>query len=190
MSPTVSQAAPATLELVRALVNTLDVEASTDAISAPVDLERWLRHARLLAPDVRATARDVEHAGAVREALRSAMAANHDGTPVRPDAVGVLGSAAERARLMLSMTAEGGWVARARATGVDGALGALLVIVAEAMADGSWRRMKVCLNDGCRWAFYDLSRARSGKWCSMQICGNRAKQQVWRARHEQSATRS
>jgi predicted RNA-binding Zn ribbon-like protein len=67
--------------------------------------------------------------------------------------------------------------------GVDGALGRLLVLMSEAMAERTWPRLKVCANDACQWAFYDQSRARSGRWCSMQICGNRAKQQAWRARH-------
>ena len=94
----------------------------------------------------------------------------------------MLSAAAERAGLTLSMTPDAGWVARPSAHGVDGALGALLVIVSEAMTDGSWRRLKVCASDTCQWAFYDLSRARSGKWCSMQVCGNRAKQKAWRTR--------
>ena len=121
---------------------------------------------------------------ALREALRSALAANHVGAPVPADALAVLNDVAARADLGLELTSGSGWVARPRAAGVDAALGALLVIVADAMADDTWPRLKVCVNDTCRWAFYDHSRARSGKWCSMQVCGNRAKQQSWRSRHD------
>ncbi len=35
-----------------------------------------------------------------------------------------------------------------------------------------WERLKVCARDSCRWAFYDTSRNRSGRWCSMAGCGN------------------
>ena len=35
-----------------------------------------------------------------------------------------------------------------------------------------WTRLKVCARDSCRWAFYDTSRNRSGRWCSMAGCGN------------------
>ena len=35
-----------------------------------------------------------------------------------------------------------------------------------------WARLKVCARDSCRWAFYDASRNRSGRWCSMAGCGN------------------
>jgi predicted RNA-binding Zn ribbon-like protein len=50
------------------------------------------------------------------------------------------------------------------------------------MHDGTWSRMKACRNDTCHWAFYDASRNRSGKWCSMAICGNRAKVANYRER--------
>lgn len=184
MRDTSGPAAPAALETVRAFVNTRDIESAADAIPTPAALGRWLSAAELIAGDIRSTDVDLEHAVGVREALRAALAANHDGRPVPPGAMAVVNGAAERAGLALSMTADAGWVARPRATGVDGAIGALLVIVIGAVTDGSWRRLKVCVDDTCQWAFYDHSRARSGKWCSMQVCGNRAKQQAWRARHD------
>jgi predicted RNA-binding Zn ribbon-like protein len=179
-----SSAAPERLEAVRAFVNTLDIEDTVDALETPADVVQWLRDQGLLDREVRATSSDRSRAVALREALRAAMASNHDDAPIAPDAVAVLSAAAERAGLTLSMTPDGGWVASPRAHGVDGALGALLVIVSEAMTDGSWRRLKVCANDTCQWAFYDLSRARSGRWCTMQVCGNRAKQRAWRARRD------
>jgi predicted RNA-binding Zn ribbon-like protein len=179
-----SPRAPAPLETVRAFVNTLDVEDSVDSLATPADLTVWLLGSALVGPGVRATDADLARALSLREALRSALAANHDDSPVPAAAVATLGEMVERGDLALSMTADGAWIARPRTTGVDGGLGALLVIVANAMTDGSWRRLKVCANDACQWAFYDSSRARSGKWCSMQVCGNRAKQQAWRTRHE------
>ena len=172
------------LEAVRSFVNTLDIEDDVDVLLTPADLVQWFRREGLLDDDVRATTGDLRRAVAVREALRTTLAANHDDAPVPADAVAVLSSAADRSGLTLSMTSDAGWVARPRAKGLDGALGALLVIVSEAMTDGTWRRLKICASDLCQWAFYDLSRARSGKWCSMQGCGNRAKQRAWRARHD------
>ena len=180
----VIQPAPEPLETVRAFVNTRDVEADVDALETPADLARWLHGVGLSSSVLPAYSKDLEHARAVREALREALAANHDGAAMPPAALEVLSEAAERAEPALRLDADTGWVAQPRAAGTNGALGALLTIVAGAMANGTWRRLKVCANDACQWAFYDLSRARSGKWCSMQICGNRAKQQAWRARHE------
>ena len=63
----------------------------------------------------------------------------------------------------------------------DDVVGELLAIVARSQADGTWQRMKAC--PACGWAFYDRSRNRSRTWCTMAICGNRAKARSYRARH-------
>jgi predicted RNA-binding Zn ribbon-like protein len=43
--------------------------------------------------------------------------------------------------------------------------------------------MKACaLHDSCEWAFYDWSKNRSGTWCDMAVCGNRAKARAYRER--------
>jgi predicted RNA-binding Zn ribbon-like protein len=60
-------------------------------------------------------------------------------------------------------------------SGVSSALGRILAAVVRAMDEGIWGRLKVCTNDACQWAFYDRSRNRSGKWCTMEVCGNRMK---------------
>jgi predicted RNA-binding Zn ribbon-like protein len=178
-----SSTAPGRLETVRRLVNTRDVEADRDDLATPADLREWLCREGLLPGGADVGPADLDRAVALREALRAALAANHDGGPVPAGAVAVLNDVAARARLSLSFGAGPGWVARPAADGVDGALGALLVLVVEAMTDGTWPRLKVCDNTACRWAYYDRSRARTGRWCSMRVCGNRAKQRGWRERH-------
>ena len=55
------------------------------------------------------------------------------------------------------------------------AVGALLDAVLRCQVDGDWERLKVCAEDSCRWAYFDASRNRSGRWCSMSECGNRVK---------------
>jgi predicted RNA-binding Zn ribbon-like protein len=37
------------------------------------------------------------------------------------------------------------------------------------------RRVRQCANDRCRWLFLDDSKNGSRRWCSMSMCGNRAK---------------
>jgi predicted RNA-binding Zn ribbon-like protein len=66
--------------------------------------------------------------------------------------------------------------------GIAGALGGILSAVARAQAVGNWTRLKVCSMDTCQWAFYDRSKNRSGRWCSMGVCGNRAKTRSYRDR--------
>ena len=46
----------------------------------------------------------------------------------------------------------------------------------------SCERVKICPADDCLWAFYDESRNGSRQWCSMAVCGNRAKARAHRAR--------
>lgn len=63
--------------------------------------------------------------------------------------------------------------------------------VAHAVATGSWARVKLCAAQDCRWAFYDTSKSGAGRWCSMNVCGNRAKTRAYRRRHlDQSASPS
>ncbi|WP_083460047.1 CGNR zinc finger domain-containing protein [Jiangella muralis] len=182
-----STPAPGRLETVRRFVNTLDIDAGTDALTSPGALVAWLGATDLLSGDNHGAGRDdLARAVAVREALRQTLAANHGGDPIPAAALAVLNDAAGRARLTATLTARDGWRPRPAADGVDGALGGLLALVGDAMADGTWPRLKVCVNDTCQWAFYDESRARSGKWCSMQVCGNRAKQRAWRGRRAES----
>ncbi|HCA85446.1 MAG TPA: hypothetical protein DEQ61_08115, partial [Streptomyces sp.] len=54
--------------------------------------------------------------------------------------------------------------------------------IAAATADGSWLRLKACEADNCRWAYYDRSPAGRSRWCTMQVCGSRAKMRAYRRR--------
>jgi len=173
---------PGRLETVRQFINTLDIEEGTDSIASVAGLRRWLSEASLLATDSRVSSGDVAAARELREALRGAAAANHDGTALPDDVLAGLNRAAERADLAARLTPDRNWRLTPRASGGAGALGSVVTLVADAMSDGSWRRLKVCGNDSCQWAFFDTSRSGTGRWCSMAICGNRAKQEAWRAR--------
>jgi predicted RNA-binding Zn ribbon-like protein len=46
-----------------------------------------------------------------------------------------------------------------------------------------WPRFKACRGADCRWVFIDHSRNTSRRWCDMAACGNRAKNETFRARH-------
>ena len=64
------------------------------------------------------------------------------------------------------------------------AVARLLLIVRDAQRDGTWERLKVCSRDECRWAYYDRSHSRRGRWCDMAACGNRVKNQALRSRRQ------
>ena len=179
-----SNPAPGSLETVRSFVNTYDVdEAIPEQLRGPDELAAWLAAHGLLGDEERETAgaADVGRAIAVREALRAHLRAHH-GDPLDPAAAAVLDAAAARARLTLRFMGGEQTALQPAAGGVDGALGRLLAIVKAAIDDGTWQRLKVCTADDCQWAFYDKSRNRSGAWCDMRVCGNRAKVRGFRER--------
>jgi predicted RNA-binding Zn ribbon-like protein len=179
----VSQEAPGRLELVRAFVNSVDLEHGTDELASPDALAAWLGERELLDAGEAPTAADLRRATDLREALRELLLAHHgDDHVADPAAIETIEAAARRARLELRFAEDAvARVAPGRG-GTDGALGRLLAIVAAAQADGTWERLKACPWETCHWAFYDHSRNRSGVWCTMAVCGNRAKAQAFRQR--------
>jgi predicted RNA-binding Zn ribbon-like protein len=175
---------PEGLTLVKDFINTLHMDTGLreDAIETAAGLERWLAEHKLASGRQRFTAGDVAHAASVREALRDLLTAN-DGGEVPKGALETLSRAARCAQLHMTFEAQGRARLRPAAHGVDAAVGEVLARAFESMSDGSWRRLKSCHEPDCRWVFYDRSKNRTGSWCSMRSCGNRAKARRFRARH-------
>ena len=163
------------LQLVRDFVNTLDVEGGEDVLADARGLGVWLRGRGLWAG--RPTAADAAEAREVREALRDLLRANN-GCEAAPDAsAATLDSASRKAGIAVRF--ESGAV---RLVAPSGGVGGVLAAAGQAMADGSWLRLKACRAETCRWAFIDTARNRSRQWCSMTVCGNRAKARAYRRR--------
>jgi predicted RNA-binding Zn ribbon-like protein len=174
--------APGRLALVQAFLNShydLEIEHGAELLHSPTALVAWLGRAGLLdAPrETDADDHDLRRALVVREGLRAVTAdgrgrlATDSGGRPRLLETATRGAAVE---VRPGPAGELRFVA-APAAGVSGALGVLLAIATVAIADGSWSRLKVCPGEDCGWAFYDGSRNRSGRWCSMSVCGGRAK---------------
>ncbi len=177
--------APGDLERVRQFVNTRQIGHVTDRIDEPRALAAWLEEQELAPTGNRATRADVTRAVALREALRSMLVA-HNASPAASapeDACHALDAAAQRARLRLRFSDDGGASLVPDAGGVSGALGRLVAIVHDSIAQGTWSRLKACREHECEWAFYDHTKNHSGAWCSMQVCGNRTKARTFRQRH-------
>jgi predicted RNA-binding Zn ribbon-like protein len=174
-------AVPDQLEIVQAFVNTADVGSGSDELETPAALVAWLAERALIGKGTAANEDELERTRALREALRALLYANAGGE-LDPKAPPVLDAAAERAGLRLYFCADGEAGLMSCAEGVDGAQGRLLTIVAEAMRAGTWSRLKACRSDDCQWAFFDESKNHSRAWCSMAVCGNRAKARAFRER--------
>ena len=169
----------------RAFVNTRD--GDDEQLTGPHELRRWLVEHELAEPDLTLGPADLQRALRLRESLRGVMVAHTEGTRAPREAWRALDQAATRARLSLRFGENGDARIEPWATGVDGALGRLLAVVHAAIAQGTWQRLKACREPTCEWAFYDHTKNRSGAWCSMEVCGNRAKARSYRERHTPDA---
>jgi predicted RNA-binding Zn ribbon-like protein len=150
------------------LVNTewVDADGPRDLLGDPAGLSVWLR----------STARDARADAATLAALREARAAIR-GVVERP--------ADPEARAALNaVLARGAWAERLGPRGPERAA---------APADECWalaweaaagliellrdepERVRRCSGHDCLLTFYDTSRSGRRLWCSMAVCGNRAK---------------
>lgn len=178
---------PHELSHVEALTNSMDVEAGTDALTSPDELRDWLVARDLLAAGAEVTASDLETARHLRAGLRDVLRGHQTGDLVDPAAVARL-NAAVGSLPMVARVHAAGRVGLAAA--VDDAAGALATVVAgvvQASVSGTWERLKICPEDTCGWVFYDRSKNRSRRWCTMDVCGNRAKTRGYRARRRATA---
>ncbi|HEY7980918.1 MAG TPA: CGNR zinc finger domain-containing protein [Candidatus Eremiobacteraceae bacterium] len=178
--------APARLRVVQGFLNT--ATSGREDFASPDCLREWLTDHDLLEPDAAVSADDLRQAIAVRQALvQLALARQEDRSDT--GAAEVLNRAARSAQMSVSFGQRGRACIEPLAPAVDGALGKIIAIVVDAMADGTWERFKICRDPGCSWAFYDRSKNHSGTWCDITSCGNIAKARTYRARHATKATR-
>jgi predicted RNA-binding Zn ribbon-like protein len=175
--------APVPLLLVQSFVNTRDLETGADVLSDPGPAAEWLRDAGLLGRYGTLTAADLRLAQQVRESIRALLARNSGGPA--PTAAGVrpLQVLARTAQPRVTVDPSGNVQLGPgdRAGVADGLLG-LLLITRDSQRSGEWRRLKVCRNRDCGWAFFDRSHSRRGAWCDMAACGNLIKNRNFRAR--------
>ncbi|MFC8348051.1 CGNR zinc finger domain-containing protein [Streptomyces sp. NPDC057280] len=161
-------AAPGSLALVESLVNTLDIESGADALDTADGRERF-----------GLTEAQVPGARELRESLRAALLA-HAGHPAHAP-VTPLGELLASAPLRVTVDPADGSAALVSAD--EGRLHSRIAeAVAAALIAGTWLRLKACESDTCHWAYYDRSPAGRGRWCSMQVCGARAKMRRYRAK--------
>jgi predicted RNA-binding Zn ribbon-like protein len=71
----------------------------------------------------------------------------------------------------------------AREGGLDWLLAAVARSGAEIIAEGVRARLRLCANPHCGLLFYDNSRTRRRRWCSMAVCGNRSKVAAFARKH-------
>ena len=179
--------APEPLRLVQQFVNSAELDEDEEELGSPDELRGWLLARDLIGRSAKVTAADLSRALDVREGLR-ALLGTHNGFDLDRQAVqrmeAALGGAVLRPRISPDGTPQ---LVPARDDAGAG-LAQLMAIVAAAVTDGTWQRLKACADEGCRWAFFDHSKNRSGRWCSMQVCGNQQKARAFRERQRGGST--
>ncbi|MDQ0581442.1 CGNR zinc finger domain-containing protein [Streptomyces rishiriensis] len=173
-------AAPGGLALIESLVNTLDLESGADALDTAQGRVRFgLPETVDGAGDA---ADELARARELRESLRATLLA-HAGHPPHRE-VTPLGELLASAPLLVTIDERDGSASLAPSGPAPTAslLSRTAAAVADALIAGTWTRLKACEAVTCHWAYYDRSPAGRGRWCSMQVCGARAKMRRYRAK--------
>jgi predicted RNA-binding Zn ribbon-like protein len=171
-----------TLQLIEEFLNTVDERTfnrhgkshvAGEHLTSPQALSDWLAAHDLPTAGGRPQPPDLTAAVALRTALRQVLLGERDATTALTDY-----------RLHLASDPAGGLRIAARCGRPW--LDAIVETVARSAARGEWQRIKLCAAPDCHWAFYDTSRSGRGRWCSMEVCGNRHKTRTYRERHRQA----
>jgi len=171
------------------------------------DLVSWLELASAIDRRVAARfRRDANAAGALdsvaeeaislREWLRS-FVERHAGRPLDANAVRELGSlnrllARDEGYGRIEAVAKGGsapgqapplrWRRERRWTSPSLLLQPIANAIGDLVCHADFRHVRRCEGAACTLMFYDRSKSHARRWCSMAICGNRAKAAAHRAR--------
>lgn len=181
---TTATAAEGDLELLQRFVNLHQhVPGTSEEVPASTEMFRtFLVERGLLDKEERFGDAERETAIALSEAMHARVRANL-GEPLTAEHVDRIDRIAQAAGLHPHFQVDRP-VLVPQATGVKGAFGILVAIAFHAELDGRWDHLKECADDDCHSVFFDRSKNHSGRWCSMQSCGNRNKVRAWRERQK------
>lgn len=155
-------------------------ENPTERLVTPARLDDWLTANDVRLGPARATDAHLDLARRLREAIhRVGTAVAAGSTPLAGD-VECLNSLSQDGQIHPELIdVKLCWITRSD----DTTRAALGLIAQDAIAVlGGERRdhVKACENPDCGGLYVDTSRGRNRRWCSMNICGNRAKKAKFR----------
>jgi predicted RNA-binding Zn ribbon-like protein len=159
------------------------------------ELIRFAQQARLLSEDEAqrlrreaarrpdAAARAWRKAVALREALYRTFAGLPNGrSPLAADLATLNDSLpSAMARLRVAGGDDGfGWEWGGDPQALDRLLWPVARDAAVFLTSADLSRLRTCGNPRCRWVFHDGTKSATRRWCSMAVCGNRAKLRRYR----------
>lgn len=176
--------APASAQLIEVFANTVDVELGTDELDTTGKLSAWLTSQGLLDRSRQISAGDHALCLRLRAGIREQLGVHVGDTA---DAT-LLAEADEALReLPVLITVRAGTRDRVLTPApelppVRKAMASLAIAWSRLAITGEAVRLKRCTEHACAWVFWDVSKNRSRRWCSMRVCGNRAKARRYTAK--------
>lgn len=158
--------APAPLDLVQSLANTLGAGPGRDPLAARDDAAGWLRAAALLPAGTGLS--NSEHSALLRlrESIRNVLAA-HAGDQHDDAAAERLTRALADGRVVVTVGPAGAIrLASAARASYSGLVAVVAVAIAESAAAGTWLRLKSCRAPDCGTVFYDDSAGAAATRCA------------------------
>lgn len=161
-----------------------------DLLKSYRDLVVWAEHARLLQRSdsaalldqarIDSAAAEAVFTGAVelREALYRIFGSVVKGRDPAPEDMEIFNRSLSRAMCKAQIKSDKGGFSLDLTDDRDSLewfINPIAWSAAETLRSGELHRLKQCADDSCGWLFWDVSRNRSRRWCSMEDCGNRAK---------------
>jgi predicted RNA-binding Zn ribbon-like protein len=129
-------------------------------------------------------ARELARARELREAIYAVFAAVAQASVPDQTALGTIQRAYADAVARSELAVISGAIAwLTTAEGVDAVLDAVASDAVDLLHSPHVSRIKICdSGTGCGWLFLDTTRSGTRRWCSMAVCGTRAKAERYRAR--------
>jgi len=157
----------------------------TDHLQNPVWLASFLRHFHLA--DSAPPAAPLHALADLREFLRGVAETFAAGHTLSPRDLRTLNAALRVPARQKLVQHQNGF--RAELDPVRGGwpwiLSRIAASLAETLTYHDPERVKICANNGCRWAYYDVTKGNMRRWCNDRTCGNRDR--VRRARTRAAA---
>ncbi|MGW2594010.1 CGNR zinc finger domain-containing protein [Streptomyces sp. NPDC001515] len=146
----------------------------------PERLDDWLAANDVAVGSEHATPADLDLARRLREAIhRIGTAIAHDEPTAETDRT-VLNQLLWDEQLCPQLTETGMCWQPVTGHHVRGALGRIAHDAVMVLGGPQRAQVKTCQNSDCQGLYVDTSQGRNRRWCSMNICGNRAKKARFR----------
>jgi predicted RNA-binding Zn ribbon-like protein len=132
-----------------------------------------------------AATRILRRAVELREALYRTFSGLAAGRPPRAPDLAILNDALPAALAHLRVSSDRGrfgWTWGGDAVALDRLLWPVTRDAAVFLTSTDFSRLRTCGNPRCRWVFLDTTKSGTRRWCSMAVCGNRAKLRRFRQR--------